>query len=420
MNVLHVSRFDIRGGAGLAAYRLHTGLSALNVSSRMLVTQQGSHDTTITTPQWPEDAITSVRRTIRRTIIARAFAAYRHSRPAGYEAFSDDRSQHIYGVADQFLNADIINLHWAAELIDYRTFFRTVARNHPVVWTIHDMNAFTGGCHYDEGCGFFQVGCGSCPQLGSSQPNDLSRAVWRRKQAVFDKLSPDALHIVAPSQWLTQEAQNSPLLRRFSVSCIPNSVDTDSFAPRHRDSLRDILGIAPQGQALLFVANDLTNRRKGFGLLVEALKSLGDQTNLCLISVGRNKPEIPTDLLHIHLGQITNPQLLSAVYSLADLFVIPSLQDNLPNTVLESLACGTPVVGFDCGGIPDMVRPGITGLLAPAKDIEALRTTIIDLLADETRRQDMRVKCRQIAIEEYSLNRQATRYLELYTSLLGE
>jgi len=216
---------------------------------------------------------------------------------------------------------------------------------------------------------------------------------------------------------MLEQVKQSPLLCNFPVTMIPNGVDLEEFAPRDRRVARDILRIPDGARVVLFIADNATNRRKGFSLLTEALNGLDHQSDLFLLSVGSGKL-LPSDRIpYLHLGPI-DYRWLSLVYSAADLFVIPSLQDNLPNTVLEAMACGTPVVGFAVGGIPDMVRPGITGLLVPPCDVVGLLAAILDLVHDERKRKEMSSSCRRIAVEEYSLELQARRYSEIYKSLL--
>jgi glycosyltransferase involved in cell wall biosynthesis len=170
----------------------------------------------------------------------------------------------------------------------------------------------------------------------------------------------------------------------------------------------------------LFVAGSTNNWRKGFVFLAEALAELTELSNLFLVSLGAGKPALNSHIDHLHLGYADNDRLLSFAYSAADVFVISSVQDNFPNTVLEALACGTPVVGFSVGGIPEMVRSGVTGLLAPPGDERALAGAISHLLENDATRAEMSSNCRLIAVEEYSLEVQAKRYIELYRSILGQ
>jgi glycosyltransferase involved in cell wall biosynthesis len=362
--------------------------------------------------------IARIRRRWRRERIQRSFATYKNQRPSGLEPFSDDRTPIATEVVDQCPDAHILNLHWIANFVDLGTFFDRV--DVPVVWTLHDMNAFTGGCHYNVGCDRYKSHCGACPQLGSDDDRDLSRAIWQRKSDAYPSaIDAGQLHIVAPSRWLAEEARQSTLFSEIPITVIPNGIDTTVFAPCDDTGLRQALGMAPDDLALLFVADSTTNQRKGFGLLLEALSGLDLGAHVHLMSVGAHEPEIASSVTHHHLGRITNDCLLAAIYSAADVFVIPSLQDNLPNTVLESMACGTPVVGFDVGGIPDMVRPEETGWLAETGDVPSLRRTIRQALGDDEARRCRAKRCREVAEAEYQLHHQADAYRQLYREVLA-
>lgn len=420
LNILHLSTYDTNRGAARAAYRLHKGLIRLGHDSSMFVEQRYSDDPTVIKFKPPTGFINRLYRLLRRELINKSFGRYQHSRPVGYEIFSDDRSQYGSHILNQIPGRAIINLHWIARFVDYISFLKPVATQTPTVWTLHDMNAFTGGCHYSNGCAKYKIRCGSCPQLGSNRASDLSRRVWKRKHAIFSRIKPERLHIVAPSQWMASKAKNSKLLNKFPVTIIPYGLDTSVFSPRDRQLARDSLEVPRDAQVVLFVADSVSNHRKGFKLLQDALRGIKDIRNLFLMSIGNGKLVVENQIPNIHLGHINNDRILSLIYSAADLFVIPSLEDNLPNTVLESMACGTPVVGFDVGGIPDMVRLGETGLLTPQGDISALRTAIVNLFQDSEKLKMMAVNCYRIAVKEYSLKVQAKRYHELYIKILSE
>jgi glycosyltransferase involved in cell wall biosynthesis len=419
MKILHLSTNDTRGGAARAAYRLHCGLFGQGYDSFMFVAHCGSGDRSVTAFSPPMDLRSRLRRVLQRELIWRDFVRYQSSRPPGYDYFTDDRSEHGAALVGQLPVCEVINLHWIAGFIDYRFFFSRVPNHIPIVWTFHDMNPFTGGCHYDEGCGRFVECCGGCPQLDSKDLHDLSGQIWRRKRKIFQQIEPDRLHIVTPSLWLAEEAKRSSLLGRFSSSVIPNGLDTDIFSPRDPSIARAVLELPQSARVVLFVAGSTENWRKGFVFLVEALSALTELPNLFLVSLGGGKPALNSHIDHLHLGYAENDRLLSFAYSAADVFVISSLQDNFPNTVLEALACGTPVVGFSVGGIPEMVRSGVTGLLAPPGDERALAGAITYLLENEATRAEMSANCRRIATEEYSLQIQAKRYIKLYETLVN-
>ena len=319
----------------------------------------------------------------------------------------------------QIPDSDIVQLHWVAEFIDYAEFFAWLPPRLPLVWTLHDMANFTGGCCFDLGCGKFVHQCGACPQLPSKRNRDLSRKVWQRKGKYYRSLDKNRVHIVTPSRWLENEVQRSPLLSRFRTSIIPYGLDTDVFQPRDRDMARELLGIPQDARVLLFAAAGLNEYRKGFQYLLEALAGIDDRSKMVLVSVGDGHLKGLEQFRYIRCQTIQNDRFLSFIYSAADIFVAPSLADNLPNTVLESIACGTPVIAFSVGGIPEMVRPGITGYLTNPADSAGLRSAIVGLLRNENKRLEMSEHCRRVALADYDLQIQARRYLKIYDEMLN-
>ena len=420
MKILHLSTCAGNGGAARAAYRVHAALNREGLDSTMLVRCNGDGLVKVRTFQPPDDPWRRWRRYLRQKQLRLALRRYRAMRPAGSEYFSDDRSDCGADLLAQMPAAEVINLHWVAGLVDYRSFLVPASRRAPLVWRLSDMNPFTGGCHYDNGCGRYLKGCGSCPQLGSSDDKDLSHQIWKRKRETLKNIPPRRLHIVALNRWMADKVGASPLLGNFPVTIIPSGLDLEDFSPRDSHFARQVLGLPQEAKVVLFVAASVDNRRKGFAYLEEALAGLGPRPDLCLASVGRGKAAGNAPISYLHLGRTDNDRLLSLIYSAADLFVIPSLEDNLPSTVLESLACGTPVVGFKVGGIPEVVREGVTGRLAPVGEVDSLRAAILELLENPDKRQEMSANCRRIALEEYSLELMARNYTQLYQRLVAE
>ncbi len=311
---------------------------------------------------------------------------------------------------------DIVNLHWVAGFVDFNTFFVN-NRDTSVVWRFSDLNPITGGCHYDAGCGKYLERCYRCPQLGSKVNEDISSGIWLRKQEAFKKHSVGNLHFVAQSNWMAGKMKMSPLVGHFPVTVIANGVDTDIFKPVAGFGLRSCLGIAEEDTVLLFVATSTHTERKGFSYLVKAIANL--DSKVWILSVGNNEPTALNHQRHIWLGQIDNELLLTAVYNTANLFVLPSLQDNLPNTAIESIACGTPVVGFDSGGISDIVTSGGTGELVPRGDIKELSHAIKELVKDGARRaKSMRSACRAKALSDFHLPSQVRKFHDLYKNII--
>ncbi len=418
MRIFQVSTNDISGGAARAAFRLHQGLCSIGEASHMFVRNKESRNEDVWAYDRSSGWLERLKDRFKRRWLTHRFSRYQETRPEGLEIFSQARTLDGHRVVDALPDADVYNLHWIRGFIDPRPFFQQTQQ--PVVWTLHDMNPFTGGCHYNVGCNRYRESCGRCPQLGSTDENDLSQSVWSRKETAYREAIEDGrLEIVAPSEWLAEEARRSTLFSKAPVHVIPNGLDHETFHPRNTDGLRSALSIPADHRVLLFVADSTQNRRKGFDLLKDALSGLDDEA-VTLVSIGSHEPELEVSVPHVHLGAIQSDVLLSVFYSLADLFVIPSRQDNLPNTVLESMACGTPMVGFDTGGIPDMVRPGETGWLAASNDARSLRDGIMQAFSDDAVRDRRGTRCREVVEEEYTLEVQARAYQELYEQLLSQ
>lgn len=418
MKIVHINTFDQLGGAARAAYRLHTGLQRIGQDSRMFVLDKSSKDASVVRYDPPKDPWSRIRREIRRQAMAHSIERYKVSAPGNLSFFNDGRAIHGGDPWKHLPENDVLQLHWVYGFLDYEAFFSSLPRNKPVVWTMHSMEVMTGGCFYNGDCDRFTAQCGACPQLGSKSESDLSRRIWDRKRKTFSRLGPKQLHIVTPSRWLGDEVKRSSLLGSFPYAVIPYGLDTDIFAPRNAAAAREVLGIPQDAKVILFIADGLHDPRKGFQLLVQALAGIPPNNDIFLVSLGPGHPSGLEKLPHLHIEPVNNDRFLSFVYSAADVLVAPSLQDNLPNTVLESIACGTPVVGFAVGGVPDLVRPGETGLLAKPADALDLRRAITELLGDAERLKMMRTTCREIAVREYALEIQARRYSDLYRHVI--
>lgn len=418
MNLVHLSTSDINGGAARASHRLHRQLAHAGIESTMFVRNRSTDQDSVIQLNPDDSLFGQLRRGIRYARLRSAFYPWYTSHPRNTGRLSDDRTRFAGEVVHQLPSADILHLHYVSGFVDLPTFFDCVDR--PIVWTLHDMNPITGGCHYSFGCRRFEQSCGRCPRIDSTTTNDPSRKSWRRKRTVFEKkISKSQLHIAAPSRWLAREARKSTLLGEAPIHRIPNGVDHTLFRPRCVQQEQTTLDIPSSQKVVLFVAHSSTDPRKGLDLLVKALTN-AELTDVTFVSIGSDSPTVPDGISHVHAGHIDDDERLSALYSMADIFVIPSRQDNLPNTVLESMACGTPVVGFDTGGIPDMVRPNETGWLVETENVPELRRAIRKALENDVERKRMAERCRQVVKKEYTIERQAQQYKTLYTSVLEE
>jgi glycosyltransferase involved in cell wall biosynthesis len=416
---LLLSTYDLAGGAARSAYRLHKGLQAIGVDSRMMVQTKSSDDPTVIdasvfgpTPLW----IRGISH-LRRRIDNRRLAAYPGRDRANFSpAFGSDFFPQKVAAA----RPDIVHLHWVAG--DFLRIENLSKFGKPIVWSLHDMWAFTGGCHYDASCGRYVDRCGACPQLHSQMENDLSRSVWMRKEKSWAELP---ITVVTPSRWLADCAKASSLFRSARVEVIPYGLDLEIYRPSDRNVAREILNLPRDKRLILFGAVKATGvPRKGFGFLQSALNKLSKDAvrdNTALVVFGASRPPDEPDLkFETHfMGRVQDDVHLALIYSAADVFVAPSLQDNLPNTVMESLACGTPVVAFDTGGIPDMIEHKANGYLAKALDPDDLAQGLEWILNDPERAGRLGAAGRKKALTEYPLSLQAERYLKLYTDLLA-
>ncbi|MCD6262480.1 MAG: glycosyltransferase, partial [Deltaproteobacteria bacterium] len=342
------------------------------------------------------------------------------NRPAGLETFTDAVSDVRLDRVREIQDADIINLHWVAGCMDCLSVPLAIG-NKPIVWTLHDMNPFTGGCHYAGDCLKYKVSCGACPQLGSDIDDDLSRQVWRQKFDAYKSLN---INIVTPSQWLGKCASESKLFSRFPVNVIPNGLPTNIFKPYPKTKIRKAVNIPESAKIILFGADSVVNERKGFRYLLEALNKLplkGKRDNIILAFFGHLPEGTKIDSMYpmLNFGSITDENQLAMAYSAADVFVLPSLEDNLPNTVIEAMACGVSVVGFDIGGIPDMIEHKKTGYLVKPKDIYDLIEGIGWAMSSE-RSFRLSEQCRAKVEKEYTLEVQAKAYSELYERILKD
>ncbi|MBE9028801.1 glycosyltransferase family 4 protein [filamentous cyanobacterium LEGE 11480] len=413
MKALLLNTYDSAGGAARAAARLHQGLRQNGIEAQMLTQAKTGQDASIHAPQ------TRLAQGIahaRLSLDALPLKAYRQRANSMFSVqWLPERLAHQV----QQINPDIINIHWINEAF---VRIETLAKlRRPIVWSLHDMWTFTGGCHYTYECDRYHAQCGACPQLKSHTSSDLSHRIWKRKQRAWRHSD---LTIVALSQWLGKAAQSSSLLRDQRVEIIPNGIDTDRFQPLDQRIARQVLRLPQDKQLVLFGAMAATSdRRKGFHLLQPALTQLsqnGWHDRLELIVCGSDRPDNPPEFgLPVHyLGRFQDDLSLALLYAAADVFVLPSTQENLSNMVMESLACGTPTVGFNIGGNPDLIEHQRNGYLARPYEIDDLAQGIAWVLQSPDRKQQLRVRSRAKVEQEFTQAIQAQRYQTLFEQLL--
>jgi glycosyltransferase involved in cell wall biosynthesis len=411
MRPLLISSSDISGGAARAAYRLHRGLQNIGVDSQMLVQNKQSDNYTVICP---ESKVSKGIGKLKHTLDVLPLQLYPQRDRSAYSVqwLPDNLAAQV----DQ-INPDVINLQW---INGGYLQIETIAKfKKPIIWTLHDMWAFTGGCHYNGDCMNYTNSCGACPQLHSNKEKDLSRWIWQRKARAWQDLN---LTIVTPSHWLAKCAASSSLLKNVRIEVIPNGLDTKQYKPIEKSVARSILGLPEDKQLILFGAMSATSDpRKGFNFLQSALQNLsqsgwGEQVELVVF--GSSQPKKPTELgfKSHYLGRLNDDISLALLYSAADVMIVPSVQEAFGQTASESLACCTPVVTFDITGLKDIVDHQQNGYLAKAFDVEDLARGIAWVLEDEERLRKLGVNAREKVEQNFSVEIQAKNYLSVYSS----
>ncbi len=418
MRTLMISTSDLAGGAARGAYRLHKGLQGIGVDSQMLVRYKTGDDPTVIKPSGKfEQALSKV---------------YTHLDLAPLQLYP--KRQHLpWGVGwypngiERKVNQikpDIVHLHWISIFVPIHALSRIAG---PIVWTLHDMWPFTGGCHYDQECGRYRQACGICPELASNCAHDLSHWIWKRKQQAWRKLN---LTIVAQSHWLAECARASSLFRDFRIETFYHGLDLAVFRPIDKHLARDLLSLPQDRRLILFGAawsdrtTSITDLRKGFQFVEPCIQQLiakGWKDRADLVVFGAGKPADAADLgLRVHfLGHLHDDVSLALVYSAADVLVAPSTQENLSAVVTEALACGTPCVAFRVGGMPDLIEHTRTGCLARPFEVDDLVEQVLWVLEDDDRRKYLCHEARAKVEREFEISLAAKRYEALYQELIG-
>ena len=382
MKILHISTNDLRGGgAGKAALRLHRAMLDYGIDSKMLVlnkrtSNDNSVETVVNSPRLARFlAITHV--------LDERVRCYKYQ---PYAAFSLASSGFDLVNKSSILEADIIYIHWINRgMLSLSGIEKILSLGKPTYWVLHDMWPFTGGCHYSFECEKYMQSCGNCPLLHKhSSPNDISHKEQLLKQRHWSLYK--NLHIITPSTWLAECAKKSYLFSKLSVTVIPNTIDTELYSPKEKSLSRKKFGLEEDFKVIMFGAHSATsNPYKGWIYMQQALESIKDR-NVVAAVLGAELDINTIRSFHIPVkcvGILTDEQDLAALYSTADVYVSPSLADNFPNTIVESMSCGTPVVGFNVGGIPDLIKHKHNGYLATYKSPEDLARGIEWVLSKE-------------------------------------
>lgn len=403
-----------KGGAGIAAYRLHQNLnSSHSVHSDFINCFSENSKTTsivkLNNPSYPslnfkekiikkiwskfqpDNLLFEPERKFRKKINSQNIKCEFYSLP--YSNFQLEKNKEI-------LNSNIIHLHWVADFLNYESFFKSIQK--PIVWTLHDMNPFQGIFHYKN------------DEFNNSSVSRINQTVFNEKMKFIHQHK--NIHVVCLTQWMYEASINSKILGNYPHYLIPNGLDFSTFKVQENSfELRSRYNILNDYKTLLFISQDITNIRKGIDLLKDALENL-PSLNLNIITVGNNEIKLPENFNHIHFNHIDDMNVLNELYTLADLFVLPSREDNLPNVMIESFANGTPVLAFNTGGMKDWIIHNSTGILAKNIDALSLAEELTNFANGLYSFESSFIK--KYASINFNKNEQTKKYIELYQNIL--
>jgi len=419
LKVVHLNTYDGNGGAGRACLRLNDALNANGVQSEVLAYYKFGQNPKIETfTKGPFAKVMAIFNIMAERYLAKLFVKAVKT-PFSLQWFGKSILKH-----PSLKAADIIHLHWVNHGFLTPKFLAQLDElEKPIVWTFHDSNAFTGGCHVRYSCEHFHQQCGNCPVLRFEGENDISHKNWLRKQKAYSQLN---FHVVAPSRWMAASVKQSSLLGLRKTTVIPNTIEIDVFKPYVKAEAKKILQIPADHFVLMsgFMPSK-NDKHKGAQYLIDALNELAARPEIPnnkieLVIFGnkdeKNMPSFPFKTTF--LGTINKDDHLAKCYAAADAFITPSLEDNLPNTVMESLACATPVIAFTTGGIPDMVKHLENGYLAKYKNASDLADGIEWLFLHEDK-ESVQKEARRTILSYFAPTVIAATHEELYLELLN-
>ena len=410
MKIAHFSTSDAIGGAAQATYKLHKNLMANGIDSRLFVKYIADNKSEqVYELEKNENRFSQKLKNIRLTKLKSNY----HLKP--HTAFSWNKFLPNYSLAHEYIEqADIIGLYWIGEFLSPEIISRF---KKPIVWRLSDIWPFSGGCHYPGTCVGFKQKCGQCPALQSANNKDESYKLLERKLNAFESLD---ITIAAPSQWIAQLAGESTLFKQRRIEVIKTGVDEKHFKPLSKHEMRRALGVSEKAKLILFGADSASDPRKGIHYLIDALKEIKSSgiENIELGIFGRNYDKTFDRLgFPIHYFGYITELYLPVLYNCADVFVAPSVEENLPNTALEAMACGIPVCGFAIGGMPDLILHEKNGMISREINSNALKDCILTALENQ---EILGSEARKTILSSFTQQHQTDAYIELYKDLLDQ
>jgi glycosyltransferase involved in cell wall biosynthesis len=409
-----------KGGAGIATSRLHKGLLQSGFQSNFLIQKGDLEPETFLIDNNSSVSFLSRRFSlnffgkVKYFKLKKEYKKLNYFRENGLDKITLPRTNTYLHLNKTVSNCDIINLHWVAGILDWPSFFRGIQK--PLIWTLHDENPFLGLQHYENE--FLGVDNKGKPilRIRTEYERKSDELVKLHKKKWLSKI--DNLTVVTPSEWLLNKSKNSEILGRFNHTLIPNGLPENIYKCLNKNEVRALLGLPSDKYLLLFVADDVNNRRKGYDFFVRALNELDInlKSDIGIVTVGKNHG-IYSQNINFDFGYIDNDELMAMIYNAVDTFVIPSIEDNLPNTMLEALMCGTPVVGFPVGGIKETIENGVNGLLASEISTSSLANTIEAAYKNYSIFNKVQISLK--SHQKYSLAVQSGSYIKLINEILN-
>ncbi|MBM9547008.1 glycosyltransferase [Leptospira sp. 201903074] len=418
MKVTLVGTNDKAGGAARAMYRLHQALLAIGIQSRILCLNKSNYSS-------PKGEISKFKNNF--------FS--RKSYPFLQDLINENRtplSNTLFSYTDSISNlvnhpfiqdADIVNLHWVSYFVSIKDIGKLLKLGKKIVWTLHDEWAYTGGCHYTSGCDGYLNDCKFCPQVNSNIAA-LPELIHSEKTLNFSS----EISLVSPSRWLAEKASQSSFFKGTTFRVIPNSIESDWFTNNNRSEARAQFGYPEDCFLIGFGADSIGEKRKGFVYLLEALKILSKNREwndaykskkIAVLFFGNySHRDAELDNYAQHIGSFSDDQTLISIYKMLDLFLIPSLEDNLPNTLLESMASGTPVLGFPVGGLTEMITHNKNGFLTESISAEDLAKQILFLWQNNLLLMNVGAVASEFARSSFSMKKQANLYRDFFEMVL--
>lgn len=414
MKILIVSTYDTLGGAARGAYSIHEGLLQKGFDSTMLVRRKVSNNPKVISL---ENSFSVFKYKLIQKLETRWFSKYKNRSKTKFST-SLFANTNIAKKINQ-LKPDVVHMQWVADgLITYKDLKKIKA---PIVWTLRDMMPFTGGCHYTEGCVKFETSCGSCPILKSNQERDLSHKVFKAKKKALGKVSEGKMSFTGISKWVTDEGKKSVLLKKYEGHYIPNIIDSELYVPKDKEASRKKLGLPLDKKLVLFGAiGAKTDPRKGYEYLSKAIEKIKAEEIAAVTFGGKTKGTQTIENTEYHnFGFINDDQVLTDLYSAADVMVVPSLQEAYGKTVGEAMSCGTPVVAFDEGGPKDIIDHKINGYLAELCNADDLKDGILWVLNHKDPKS-LSEEARKKVVEKFHTDLVIEQYTNVYKKMLSQ